>query len=81
MEIRQEEIAMRRLLQITTTIIITQRNTEEAIIITTLIITPEIIQDPATVEAAATQALSQDLQAEAVTQVAALLAVEEDVNI
>lgn len=82
MEIRQEEIAMRRLLQITTTIIITQHNTEEAIIITTaLIITQEIIPVLLTAVAAITQALSQDLQAEAVTQVAALLAVEEDVNI
>lgn len=59
-----------------------QRNIEEARIIITLIITLGIIRDPATVEAAATQALSQDLQAEAVTQVAAvLLAAEEDANI
>ena len=80
MVILLEEIAM-PLLRIQTTPITTLRNIEEARIIITLIITPEIIQDPATVEAAATQALSQDLQAEAVTQVAALLAVEEDVNI
>lgn len=80
MVILLEEIAM-PLLRIQTTPITTLRNIEEARIIITLIITPEIIQDPATVEAAATQALSQDLQAEAVTQVAALLAAEEDVNI
>ena len=76
MEIRQEEIAMRRLLQIITTTIIILRNTEEATP-PPLIITRVIILDLLTAVVAITQAHSPEVAAVAVILAVPLAVVEE----